>query len=117
MSKLERVELLKDLIQQAVERGATSVEQVHQTIAALPFETLERLGVLEAQSHTLRTAHSRTIGMVYDAIRTINSEIGELLSDQFELLEDGHYIRDVLRRKAAQAAPDADTGPSPRQAD
>ncbi len=107
MTKLERVELLKDLIQQAVDRGATSVEQVHQTIAALPFDALERLGVLEDKSRTLRDAHGRTIGMVYNAIRTINREIGELLSDQFELLEDGHYIRKVLNRKDRKASSDA----------
>lgn len=102
MSTVERAELLKDLVQQAVDRGATSVEQVHQSIAALPFETLERLGLFRDSGVKLRDKQRRTIGMVYEAIRTINREIGDLVSDQFELLEDGRAINDVLRRKHAQ---------------
>ena len=47
MKKLQRVELLKDFIQEAVDKGATSVEQVHQYIADLPFEALEKTGLLQ----------------------------------------------------------------------
>lgn len=104
MSTIQRVELLKDLIQQAVDRGATSVEQIHQYIADLPFETLERVGVLKPEHQSLRDKHQRSIGMVYDAIRNINNEIGELISDQFELLEDGKHINSVLKNKNSDSA-------------
>ncbi|HEU0195854.1 MAG TPA: hypothetical protein VFQ88_01390 [Nevskiaceae bacterium] len=103
MSTIEHVELLKDLIQQAVDRGATSVEQVHQSIADLPFETLERLGLFKETSKNLHEKHRRSIGMVYDAIRTVNREIGQLISDQFELIEDGRHVEAVLRRKEGRA--------------
>ncbi len=99
MEKLQRVELLKDLIQQAVDKGATSVEQVHQFIADLPFEALEKAGLLEDDKLQLRDRQRRTIGMVYDAIRRINKQIGDLISDQFENLEDGGYIARVLKEK------------------
>ena len=99
MSKLQRIELLKDLIQQAVDRGATSVEQIHQYIADLPFEALERTGLLDEDKLKVREKKTRTIGMVYDAIRRINKQIGELISDQFENLEDGQYVDRVLREK------------------
>ena len=99
MSKLQRIELLKDLIQQAVDRGATSVEQIHQYIADLPFEALERSGLLDTDKLKVREKKTRTIGMVYDAIRRINKQVGDLISDQFENLEDGQYVDRVLRDK------------------
>jgi hypothetical protein len=101
MSKLQRLELLKDMIQQAVDRGATSVEQIHQYIADLPFEALERSGLIDEKKLQLREKKTRTIGMVYDAIRGINKQIGEMISDQFENLEDGQHVARVLREKDA----------------
>lgn len=103
MNKLQRLELLKDLIQEAVDRGARSVEQIHQYIADLPFEGLEKAGLLDHDKLKLREKKTRTIGMVYDAIRGINKQIGELISDQFENLENGRQVADVLNRKPPAA--------------
>lgn len=108
MDKLERLELLKDLVQQAVERGANSVQQIHEYVADLPFSALEKSGLLDERAQGLRTKHTRTIGAVYDAIRRINTEIGQLVSDQIENLQDGQAAAKVLRgerreRKASAA--------------
>ncbi len=97
MNKLQRVELIKDLIQEAVDKGATSVEQVHQYIAELPFEALEKTGLLPEDKLQLRDRQRRTIGMVYDAIRGINRQIGELISDQFENLENSREAAQGMR--------------------
>lgn len=88
MKKLQRLELLKDFIQEAVDRGATSVQAVHEYIADLPFEALEQTGLINEEKAGLRQKHQQTIGVVYDAIRRINREIGQLISDQFENLEE-----------------------------
>ncbi|MGH8539757.1 MAG: hypothetical protein ACRETW_04555 [Stenotrophobium sp.] len=104
MKNLQRIELLKDMIQEAVDRGSTSVEQVHQYIAALPFEALERTGLLTDDRLSLRDKQRRSIGMVYDAIRRINREIGQLISDQFENLEEGGEVVKVLKEKASKPA-------------
>ena len=101
---IQRLELAKDLIQQAIDRGATSVEQIHQFIADLPFEALERAGVLDDKAGVLREKKTRTIGMVYDAIRRINQQIGGLISDQFENLEDGQHVARVLAEKSRPVA-------------
>ena len=37
--------------------------------------------------------------LVYDAIRRVNREVGELLSDQFENLENGSVVAKVLDEK------------------
>lgn len=107
---IQRLELLKDLIQQAIDRGAASVEQIHQYIADLPFEALERTGLLDEEAGNLREKKTRTIGMVYGAIRRINQQIGALISDQLENIEDGQYIAKVLGEKS-KAAPEKKLSP------
>jgi hypothetical protein len=87
-STIARIEALKDLIQDAVDKGATSVEQIHKTIAELPLAALERRGLLGDGGATARGILDASIGSVYDAIRSVNREIGELASGIFEALED-----------------------------
>jgi hypothetical protein len=103
MKAVQRIELLKDFIQEAVDRGASSVEQIHQHIADLPFEALEKAGLLENEKLKLREKQRRSIGMVYEAIRRINREIGQLISDQFENLEETQQVREVLKEKEKKA--------------
>jgi hypothetical protein len=67
---------IRELVQQAVDAGATTVEEVHQKIAAMPLEALKRFdptGTAEkAQDLT-----ARSIGTVYDTIRQLNDQIGD----------------------------------------
>lgn len=100
METLQRIELVKDTIQQAIDRGASSVEQIHQYVADLPFEVLERSGLLEDDRLQLRQRQQRTIGMVYEAIRRINDEIGRFVSEQIENLEDTNAL--VARLRASR---------------
>lgn len=88
MSFLTRIEALKDLVQEAVDKGATTVEQIHQTIAAMPLEALERRGLLEGKATEVKETQAATIGAVYDAIRRVNQEIGDLASGLIETVED-----------------------------
>jgi len=97
MNTMQRLELVKDLVQQAVDRGAQSVEQIHRYVADLPFEALERTGLLEDDHLGLREKQQRTIGMVYEAIRRINDEVGRFVSDQIENVEDGRELAARLR--------------------
>ena len=88
MSLLTRIEALKDLVQEAVDKGATTVEQIHQTIAAMPLDALEKRGLLTDKTTGLRETQAATIGTVYDGIRRINQEVGELASGLIETIED-----------------------------
>ena len=103
MKAIERLEVLKDFVQEAVDKGATSVQQIHQYIADLPFEALEKSGLLDDDRMQLRDRQRRTIGMVYDAIRRINKQVGDLISDQFENLEDAGTVMDVVGQKNSGA--------------
>ncbi|HSW14150.1 MAG TPA: hypothetical protein VLI06_14990 [Solimonas sp.] len=105
MSKLQKLELLKDSLQQAIDRAVGSIGQIHQAIADLPFEALERAGLLNDDKLELREKNRKTMGMVYDAIRRVNQQIGDLISDQIENLEDAQHVNKVLDENAATTRP------------
>ena len=94
MPQLTHIELAKDLLQETVDRAVASVEQIHQTIAGLPFDVLAALGVPD--SLRLRDRQRLVIGVVYGAVRDANRYVGELLSDGFEAIEDAGYVARVL---------------------
>jgi hypothetical protein len=85
---IARIEAVKDLIQEAVDKGATSVEQIHKTIAELPLTALEKRGLLGEEGEKALRVVDASIGTVYEAIRGVNREIGELASGLFEALEN-----------------------------
>jgi hypothetical protein len=105
---LIRLEALKDLIQEAVDKGASNVEQIHKTIADLPFTVLEKAGILEEEAKGARKVADRTIGQVYDAIRAVNKEIGEIATSLFEAADDFNTVDDKLK---APEAPEASEVP------
>ncbi len=104
MKAVQRLEVLKDFIQEAVDKGANSVQQIHEHIADLPFEALEKSGLLDDDKLKLRDRQRRTIGMVYDAIRRVNRQVGELISDQFENIEDAGTVMEVVSKKTPAKA-------------
>ena len=93
---IARIEAVKDLIQEAVDKGATSVEQIHKTIAELPLSALEKRGLLGEEGSKALGALDASIGTVYEAIRSVNREIGELASGLFEALENHVDAREKL---------------------
>lgn len=90
MAFLNRVEALKDLLQEAIDKGATSVEQIHKTIAAMPLSALKSRGLISDEA---AGKHDDSVGAVYDAIRRVNREVGELASGLIESLEDHQAVQ------------------------
>ena len=50
----------KDLVQDNIDKGATSVEQVHRAIAAVPCEVLVEIDALESAARSTLTIHEET---------------------------------------------------------
>lgn len=97
---LTRLEAIKDLIQDAINQGATTVEQIHKSIVDLPLSVLEKNGLLDVDSEKRDEMWNKSIGHVYEAIRRVNQEVGELASQAFEAIDDQLIIQKNIAEKA-----------------
>lgn len=73
-----------DRIEEAVDRGATTAEEIHRAISDLPFETLGRLGVLDPSHSEIKRIHDDTVTAVYDLVRQVNRKIASFARDLIE---------------------------------
>ena len=103
METRDRIETLKDTIQEAIAQGATSVEEIHQHIAKMPLDAVEALGLLGDKPGQVRKLQERSIGAIYDAIRKVNTEVGQLISDQFGNLENIDKVRENIAKRNREA--------------
>ena len=102
--KTSEAKRVADLIQEAVDKGASTVEEVHKAIADLPLKMLEEVEFLKKPVKEVRRVQDRSIGAVYDLIRGINDQVGKLAGDM------------VSRRRPAagkRKPPSASTRPKP----
>ena len=75
---------LTRLIQEAIDEGATTVEEIHKSIADLPLKILEDNELLPQTTKEVRRLQDHTIGAIYDVIRDVNEKVGKLASDLLE---------------------------------
>jgi hypothetical protein len=87
---------LINLIQDEIDKGATTVEEIHKAIADLPLKILEESDLLKGPAKEVQRVQDRTIGMIYDAIREVNERVGTFAS---ELLAEA-----AKRRPAGEGA-------------
>jgi hypothetical protein len=90
----ERKKTLIALIQDAIDRGATSVEEIHESIAELPLQVLEGSEFLRGPAKEVRRVQDHTIGAMYDLIRGINERVGTLSSE---------LLAEASKRRAARS--------------
>ena len=67
-------------VQDAIDKGATTVEEVHKAIADLPLEILERNDLLKEPAKEVKRLQDHTLGAIYDVIREINGQVGAYAS-------------------------------------
>lgn len=72
---------IADLVEEAVDQGATTVEEIHKAIADLPLKILEELEILRKPVGEIRKVQDHSIRAVYDLIRDVNERVGDLASD------------------------------------
>jgi hypothetical protein len=86
------VRRLAQLVEQAVDDGADSVEEVHRSIASLPLDVLERLDFFQETVKDVRKVQDTSIGAIYDLIHKVNREVAKLATEM---------LRQPTPRKAA----------------
>ena len=72
---------LQRIVEKAINDGATSVEQVHRSIASMPFDALERIDALQPTVEQVREVHDQTVGNIYETTRLLNDRAGEIARD------------------------------------
>ncbi len=72
---------LTELVEDAVNRGATTVEEIHREIAELPLTMLERVGLFERTADDVRSVQDASIGAIYDVIRDVNHKVNQLAGE------------------------------------
>lgn len=70
---------IRSMVQDAIDKGATSVEDVHKQIAAMPLDALKNLGgPASSFAESAQGFLNSSIGSVYDTIRQVNEKVGEI---------------------------------------
>ncbi len=83
---------LTELIEDAVDKGASTVEEIHKRIAETPLSVLERIGLAERTTRDVQGIQNESIGAVYELIRDVNHSVGRLAR---ELLAEREPDRDA----------------------
>lgn len=84
---MSRLKGLKDLVQEAIDQGASSIEEVHQAIAKKPLDVLQQIEPLEVAAKGVKAIQEKTIGDVYETIRLVNKTVGDIAGDMLEKLD------------------------------
>ena len=71
----------RKFIQDAIAKGATTVEGVHKSIADLPLKMLGESDLLRGPAREVKRVQDHTIGAIYDLIRDINKGVETLASE------------------------------------
>lgn len=84
-------------VQDAIDKGATTVEEIHKSIADLPLKILEESELLKEPAKEAKRLQDHTLGAIYRVIRDINEQVATYASD---LLEEAAKRRVVRKEKA-----------------
>jgi len=71
-------------VEESVDKGATTVEEIHRAIAELPLTMMEQNGVLAETAADVRKIQESSITAVYDLIRDVNHKVVKLAGELLE---------------------------------
>jgi hypothetical protein len=81
---------LQQVVQEAIDKGATSVEQVHRQIANMPLDFLAKIEALEGPVNQARDFNEKTLGSIYETIHNINTRAGEMAKEILDKMENSN---------------------------
>ena len=74
---------LTRLVEEIIDKGATTAEEINRSILDLPVTVLESLG-LEETADDVKKVQDSSIGAIYKLIHDINHKVADLASDLLE---------------------------------
>ena len=85
---MKKLRGLKALVQEAVDKGATAIERVHQRTAAKPFELLRKVPPLAAPVRGVHQVYALAVSGSYGTIRLVNHMVGKTIDAALDVLEE-----------------------------
>ena len=76
------------LVETAIDKGATTVEEVHKAIASEPLDLLSKIEGLKKPAEGIKNIQQQSIGAVYETIRVVNEEVAKIAKDLLEKEEN-----------------------------
>ena len=101
---LQRTEITKDFAQTSVENMVTTVQNVHNVITEACFNLLDQVTGGKNRLGTLKEKHDAAVKQVYDAIKSINRNLGNMASELFGTVEDSKIAAEVMTENDAKKA-------------
>jgi uncharacterized protein YaaR (DUF327 family) len=89
MAKQTAVEeqTLTRLIEEVIEKGANTAEEINRAVLELPVSVLDSLGMEDTATEVKKVKES-SIGAVYSLIHNINHKIADLATELLEQQQD-----------------------------
>jgi hypothetical protein len=91
------------LIQDSIDEGATTVEEIHKSIADLPLKVLYDNDLLRSQAKEVKRVQDHTIGAIYDVIRDVNEKVGKFASELLAEASKRGAVRRAQTKKRSAA--------------
>ena len=74
---------LTRLIEEAIDKGADTAEEINRAILDLPITVLDSLG-MENTSNEVKKVQDGTIGAIYQLVHDINHKVADLATELLE---------------------------------
>jgi hypothetical protein len=74
---------LAKLVEEAIDKGANTAEEIHRAVMDMPVTVLESLGLASAAKKVKKVQDS-SIGALYELIHEINHSVGRLAKDMLK---------------------------------
>lgn len=85
--QVELKEKLK-LAEEVVDKGSSTVENVHKAISGITFDVLKNIPITKSTAKIVSDIHDTTSKGVYNTIRSINKQIGKMANDMLPPNDD-----------------------------
>jgi hypothetical protein len=101
---IQRIEIAKDFAQTLIDSTVTTVQAVHTSIADATYNIVSQNSLAPEKFRQVKEKHDSTANLIYDTLRDVNKNLGQLASDYFEKLEDSVEIDKVISKSKSSSS-------------
>jgi hypothetical protein len=75
------IKQVQNVVKSAIEQSSKSIEEVHLTIARLPFKYLGKIKKIKEEAKDANKIQEKAIGHIYDLVRSVNTKVYDVSKD------------------------------------